>query len=146
MPHSSFVKTSVKQSMKHKVCSNFQMSFLHLSQMDSPVYEALGQVDIFVRSLGLADLWSGVPPSRGIWWPRVVLHQVSLTFGQPLGQVYPPVEVSSSQAWYYFWSFGSGWPVVRCTPIDDTLGQVDIFVRYLDQADLWSDVPPHTGI
>ena len=30
----SFVEnTSVKQSMKCKVCSNFQMSFLHLSQM-----------------------------------------------------------------------------------------------------------------
>ena len=26
------------------------------------------------------------PPGRGIKWPRVVLHQVSLTFDQPLGQ------------------------------------------------------------
>ena len=31
-----FAKTSVKQSMTRKMCSNFQMSFLHLSQMDSP--------------------------------------------------------------------------------------------------------------
>ena len=48
MVYWSFIeKTSVKQSMKYKVCSNFQMSFLHLSQMDSP--------------------------GRGIWWPRSVL-------------------------------------------------------------------------
>ena len=38
------------------------MSFLHLSQMDHPIDEALGQVDIFVRSLGQADLWSDVSP------------------------------------------------------------------------------------
>ena len=25
-------------------------------------------------------------PSRGIWWPRAVLHQVIFTFGDPLGQ------------------------------------------------------------
>ena len=46
----SFIKTSVKQSMKHKVCSNFQMSFLYLSQMDPLVVEVSGQVDIFGRS------------------------------------------------------------------------------------------------
>ena len=34
--------------------------------------------------LGLVELSSDVPPSRGILWPRTVLHQVSLTFGQPL--------------------------------------------------------------
>ena len=28
-------KTSVKQDLKRKVCSNFQTSFLHLSQMDT---------------------------------------------------------------------------------------------------------------
>ena len=38
------------------------MSFWHLSQMDPPVNEAMGQVDIFVRSLGQADLLSDVPP------------------------------------------------------------------------------------
>ena len=47
--------------MKCKVCSNFQMSFLHLD--GPPVVEASGQVDIFVRSLGQADFWSAVPPS-----------------------------------------------------------------------------------
>ena len=72
--------------MKCTVCSNFQMSFLHLNQMDSPIDEALGQVDIFLRSVGQADLWSDVPPARGIWWQRVVLCQVSLTFGHHVGQ------------------------------------------------------------
>ena len=48
------------------------MSFLHLGQM-APIDEALGQIDIFVRSLGQADLWSDVPP----------------------------VVVSSGQEWYY---------------------------------------------
>ena len=61
----SFVKTSVKQSMKHKVCSNFQMSFLHLSQTPL-VDEALGQVDIFVRSLGQLTFGQSYLPSRGI--------------------------------------------------------------------------------
>ena len=31
--------------------------------------------------------------------------------------------------------------MVRCTPQDQALGQVDIFVRSSGQADLWSDVP-----
>ena len=43
-------KTSVKQSMKRKVYSNFQMSFLHLSQTD-PLAEASGGNDqYYVRS------------------------------------------------------------------------------------------------
>ena len=37
-------------------------------------------------NLGPVDLGSYVPPSRDIYLQRVVLHQVSLTFGQPLGQ------------------------------------------------------------
>ena len=62
------------------------------------------------NNLGPVDLISDVPllPSigRGIWWPRVVLHQVSLTFGHPLGQanlwsdVHSLVEASSGQEWY----------------------------------------------
>ena len=45
-------------------------------------------------------------PSRGIYWPRVILHQVSLTFGQPLGQADfqsddPPLQTSSGQEQYY---------------------------------------------
>ena len=55
--------------------------------------------------LGPVDLSSNVPPGRGIWWPRLVLCQVSLTFGQPLGQAdllsdVPPVEVSTGQEQY----------------------------------------------
>ena len=52
----SFVeKTSVKQDPKPKVCSNFQMSFLHLSQTD-PLIEA-SQVSLtFGQLLGQTDL------------------------------------------------------------------------------------------
>ena len=58
----SFIeKTSVKQELKCKVCSKFQITFLH-SLRWTPIGEALGQVDIFVRSLGQTDLWSDVPP------------------------------------------------------------------------------------
>ena len=65
--------TSVKQSMKRQVCSNFQISFLHLSQVDPPVGEALGQVDIFCQIFG-----SG--------WPLVRCTQM--------------VEAYSGQEWY----------------------------------------------
>ena len=55
--------------------------------------------------LGPVDLSSDVPPSRGIYWPSMVLLQVSFTFGQPLGQAdlwsdVPPVEASSTQELY----------------------------------------------
>ena len=65
--------------------------------------------------------------SRGIYWPRAVLHQVSLTFGKPLGQTDlqpdgPLVETPCDQEW------------VLC--------QVSLtFVQPLGQADLQSDVP-----
>ena len=137
-PNWSFVeKTSEKQSIKRKVCSNFQMSFLPLvrwtplwmklrvrltflsdlwvrwtfGQMYLPLGEALDQVDIFVRSLGQTDLWSDVPP-----------------IGEVLGQVR-----SLGQA--------ELWSDVPPT-IGKALSQVDIFVRSLGQTDLWSDVPP----
>ena len=55
-------------------------------------------------------------PSRGIWWPRVLILWVCLTFGQPLVRCTPipytpiaPVEASSGQEWYYF---GSAWHLV----------------------------------
>ena len=58
----SFVeKTSVKQDPKPQVCSNFQMSFLHLSQMDPPV-EASQASLTYGQPLGQADLQSDVPP------------------------------------------------------------------------------------
>ena len=37
-------------------------------------------------SVGLVDLSSDIPPRRGIWWSRVVVCHVSLTFGQFGGQ------------------------------------------------------------
>ena len=45
------------------------------------------------------------PPGRDIWWPRMVLHQVILTFGDPLGQAdyesdIPPVGASVAHEWY----------------------------------------------
>ena len=47
----SFVeKTSAKQSMECKVFSNFQMSFLHLSQMDPLVEVSSGQEWYYIRS------------------------------------------------------------------------------------------------
>ena len=42
------------------------MPFLQLSQMDPPIDEALGQVEIFVTSSGQADFLSDESPSRGI--------------------------------------------------------------------------------
>ena len=88
-------KDSVKQDLTHKVCSNFQLSFLYLCQMDPPIDEVSGQV---VRSLGQAGCQVDVPPGRDILWPSLELLQVRLIFGQ----TYPPVEASSGQAWYYF--------------------------------------------
>ena len=84
-------KTSVKQDLKCKVCSNFQMSFLHLSQMDPLVEASSGQEQYCIRSAWhLVSLW------------------VRLTFSQMF-----PIEASSAQEWY---SVGSSWPELRYTP------------------------------
>ena len=53
----------------------------------------------FGTTSGQADLGSDVPPGRGIWWPRVVLLEVRLSFGQ----MYPPAETSHDQVWNYRW-------------------------------------------
>ena len=81
LPCCSFIeKTSVKQSMKCKVCSNFQM------QMYPPVEASGGQEQYYIRSSWHVEECncqcsgqSDVPPSRGIWWPRAVLHKVRST-------------------------------------------------------------------
>ena len=80
-----------------------------------PVSQADLQVDVLPwqrhlvattgTKLGLVDLSSDVPPGRGIWWPGAVLHQVSLTFDQPLAQAdilsdVPPLEASGGQEQY----------------------------------------------
>ena len=54
-------KTSVKQDLKYKECSNFQMSFLHLSQTDPPVASS-GQEWKGGTDLGPVDLSSDVAP------------------------------------------------------------------------------------
>ena len=67
---------------------------------------------VFKFSDVLFALKSDGPPSRGILWPRVVLTWVQLTWGQ----MYPLVEASCGQEWYYirsawhFVSLRSGWP------------------------------------
>ena len=103
-------------------------------------------------TLGQADLWSDVPPTRDISWSIVILlwgsgwplvrctpqdeALVRLTFGQTsaladlLSDV-PPQETSCGQVWYYF---GSGWPLCHMYPQDEALGQVDI---WLDVCSCW---------
>ena len=73
------------------------MSFLHLKSDGPPIVEDSSQIDIFVRSLGWADLWSDIPP----WWRHLMA-----TFGTTSGQAelwsdIPPVETSSGQECYY---------------------------------------------
>ena len=52
---------------KHEMQSEFKFSdVLFACQSDGPpVVEVSGQVNIFVRSLGQAELWSDVPPVGG---------------------------------------------------------------------------------
>ena len=81
------------------------------------------------------------PPSRGIWWPRAVLHQASLTFGEPLGQAdiqsdIPPVEASGGHKQYYIRSLwhseASNW---ECNgqsdipPVEASGGQEQYYIR-----------------
>ena len=51
------------------------------------------------------------PLGRDILWPSVILH---LWVRLPFSQMYPR-QTSCGQVWYYF-TFGLGWPTVRCTP------------------------------
>ena len=108
-------------------------------------------------------LQSDVPLGRGIWWPRAVLHQVSMTFWRDAfekiekpadSQRYPPVEASSGQEQYYI---RSSWHLEECNwegtlqsdvPLDRgiwwpraVLHQVILTFGYpLGQADIQSDV------
>ena len=89
------------------------MSFLQLSQTDPPIGEALGQVDIFARSLGQADLLPDVPlieasSDQEWYYIRSAWHLVSLWVRLTFGQMYwlcppidpnPPVEASSVKEW-----------------------------------------------
>ena len=119
----------------------------------------------FPRECGQVIHQSDVPPDRVISWPRVVLHQASLTFGQPEVRCSPLADISSGQEWYYFRSgstlvrhtpFGTGilWPRGVLHQVSFTCGQPEVrctpLLRHLlakgdntsGQAHLWSDIPP----
>ena len=67
---------------------------------------------------------------RGIWWPRMVLHQVVLIFGHPdrsgwysvihtpqgRGHLMDESMVLNQVIWTFGSSFGSSWHSIRCTP------------------------------
>ena len=67
-------------------------------------------------------------PSRGIWWPRMVLYQVILTFGHLMGQADIKSDVSPSR--------GIWWP--RAVPHEVIL----TFGYPLVQPNIQSDIPP----
>ena len=157
-------KTSVKQDLNCKVCSNFQMSFLHLVRRTQnrwgfrsgwhfcqifssgwPLVRHMPTIRLWVRltfghTLGQADLWSDVPSRSGfgqvdIW---ATLGQAELWSDVP--------------ARFRLW--------VRLT-FGHTLGQADfwlgvppmirLWVRLtfgytLGQANLWSNIPPGRDI
>ena len=87
-----------------------------MARSDSTV----GQFDMW-SAFGSGGLWSDEPnPHRGILWPGVILLQVSLTFGQLLGQA-------------GFWSYVPHPPLPPVpqerhllAKSDITLGQLDI--------------------
>ena len=87
--HWSFIeKTSVKQDPKAQVCSNFQMSFLHLCQMNPQQRHLVAKSG---TNLGPVDLSSDIPPlvkassSQEQYYVRSARYLVSiwvrLTFG-----------------------------------------------------------------
>ena len=85
----------------------------------------LGQIDIFVRSSGQADLWSDGPPQAKTHCGQVCYYcsQVDLWSDIP----HPPGQRHLVAMCHYFgqvdlWSDG---PL-----IGEALGQVDIFVRF----------------
>ena len=74
----------------------------------------------------LTDLWVSWPLGEA---SGKVGHFCQIFWSGCLWSMYPP----DIDIWC---------PGVRCTPLSsEASGQVDIFVRSLDQADLWSDVP-----
>ena len=105
----SFVeKTSVMQDPNPKCVQNFRWD------IPLPVEASGGQEEYYIRLFCRSD-WGSVrcTPSRGIWQPKAVLHQVSLTFTvkhqvsltftvrHTQNQMYHPVEASGGQEWYY---------------------------------------------
>ena len=60
--------------------------------------QMLGQLDISSQTYR-----TEMYPSRAIWWPRVVLHQVILTFGYPLCQA--DLSFSPEHFWFLMRKF-----------------------------------------
>ena len=77
-------------------------------------------------------------PSTDIWWPRAVLHQVTLTFGEPLDQAdiqsdIPPVDAFGDQEQYCQVSLTFAKPLGQ----DDLQSDVSLtFGEALGQADI----------
>ena len=159
----SFIeKTSVKQSMKCKVCSNFQM------QMYPPVESSSGQGQYYIRWAWHLEecnckgtFQSDVPQVKESggqeqYYVRSAWHlqEMEMQLRRQLSQTYPPLEVSGGQEQYYVrsswhWdmlqvrltfshtpSRGILWPRAVLCKVIMTLGYA------LGQADLQSDVPP----
>ena len=121
-------KDLCKLTPKMQSVFKFSDVLFALSQMDHPVYEGLGQVDIFVRSLGQADLCSDIPPRIRLPVRLTFLSDVwvMLTFGQMYSQ-----GLGLQSDWNFCQTFRSGWLVVRCTP------QIRFWVRLTFLSDLW---------
>ena len=148
----------MKQDLKGKVCTNFQITFLHIVRW-TPIGKASGQVDIFVRSLGQADLWSDGPPMAETSCGKVCYYfsQVDL-----LSDVPPTLRLwvrltFLSNLWVRL-TFGSDelpWQrhlVPKCVTTSVRLISCQMYplaetscgqaYYYFGQVDLWSDVPP----
>ena len=127
---------------KPKMQSVFKFSdvLFALKSDGGPTDVALDQVDIFLRSLDQADLWSDVPPivasSAQEWYYfRAAWHLVSLCIRLIFGQMYPLVEATSGQDWYYLrsaWHFVSLWVWLtfgQITLVDTSSGQDWYYLR-----------------
>ena len=108
----------------------------------TPQDQALGQVDIwadFRSGWHLGRLWVRCTPRIRLW--------VRLTFGWTRSG-WPLIRCTPRIRLWVRLTFGwtrSGWPLIRCTPrirfqVRLTFGQT------LGRVDLWSDVPPGSGL
>ena len=115
MPRAVLHQVSLTFTVRCKV--TLTCTVRHTQVRCTPLLQASGgQEQYYIRSawhLQSDILRSDVPPTRGIWWPRAVLHQVSLTFtvGCNVSLTFavrhtqvrcnPPVQASSGQEQYY---------------------------------------------
>ena len=88
---------------------------LTFGQMYPLADEALGHVDIFVRSLSQVDFWSDVPPRQ-----RHLMAKCDTTLGQVNIWSDLWVRMTFCQIYTHRWGFRSVWHLVRlwvrCTP------------------------------